>query len=197
MIDYQREIYSILENMGNAERKNREAAARRIRNDMALFPALLNSVFETENKIHHKAAWILEIVLERDMTLIVPYLSPFCDGLHRIENESALRPLSKICYWISREYVTGRDPRFVQKLTFKDIQKIVESNFDWLIGNHKIATQAFAMDTLFLFGQLPEEEYAWIHTELQAVISQNMASKSPGYRQRAKKILHLLIREKQ
>ncbi len=196
MNDCSESVYRLLEDMGNASRRNREEAALTIRTDTTLFPFLLQAAFEIQYKNHHKAAWILEIVLETNIELIAPHLDTFCSGLHRIENESAMRPLSKICYWIARAYVEEKNPLITQQLRPSGIQKIIESNFDWLTGNHKVATQVFAMDTLFLFGQVPGEDYDWIHTELQSVILHNISQGSPGYKSHGKKLLKLMRQKK-
>ena len=74
------------------------------------------------------------------------------------------------------------------KMTDRHKNKIIETNFDWLIDKHKVANQAYAMDTLFLFGK----EYDWITTELQLVLEKHIQSGSPGYQVRANRILKKL-----
>ena len=64
-------------------------------------------------------------------------------------------------------------------------EKIIVVNFDWIIENHKVATQVFAMDTLLILGK----KYDWVHNELKLILEKNTSSGSAGYQAHAKKIL--------
>jgi hypothetical protein len=76
-------------------------------------------------------------------------------------------------------------------LTDKHISKIVENGFDWLIGNYKVASKAYTMNTLFIFGNLPNAP-KWIHQELRNIIMEQIDNGSPAYKSRGKKVLYKL-----
>ena len=57
--------------------------------------------------------------------------------------------------------------------------------FDWLIGNHKVAAQAYSMTCLLLLG----EKFDWIHPELKMILEQNYAVGSAAYKARARMTL--------
>lgn len=183
---------SIVETMGNALRENREGAANFFLRNQDLIPYLIEIAFEVEYKLHYKAAWILEIVFEYKLELLADYLDVFTKDIHKLNNESAIRPISKICHWVAYAKVKKMNPVFNSKLSYEHIQRIVESCFDWLIGDSKVATKAYSMETLYYFGTLIGEEYEWIHQELRLVIVQNIQTESPAYKAKAKKMLRLI-----
>ena len=98
-----------------------------------------------------------------------------------------IRPVSKVCYLITEQYVNKKNQDLV--LNQEQINKIIEANFEWLIGDHKVAAQAFAMDTLFIWGY----KLSWIHPELTEILQTNSIHGSKGYQARARKILKILI----
>jgi hypothetical protein len=103
--------------------------------------------------------------------------------MHKISNESALRPVSKVCFFLSRHhFLTNKSGFFMEQ---KSVDQIIECNFDWLIEDHKVATQVFAMDTLELWGR----KYPWVHEELKQILQKKTASGSRGYLAHARKLL--------
>jgi len=167
----------------NAKRVYRNTATDFVIKNDELFPFLLELVFENQNRINIKSAWVLELVCQKNIVLLKNHLNYFINNLNRITDESALRPISKVCSFIANAYQNNKF-----KLTNSQKENIIETNFDWVIANHKIATQVFAMDTLFILGK----EYDWVHTELQLILEKNASTGSPGYQSHAKKILHKL-----
>lgn len=176
------DLTSILESVINAKRIYRDKAARKIIDQPQLLPELVDMVFKTNDPQHIKAAWILELICLENITLLNPHIQKFIGRMSQIKNESALRPVSKICYTWCTYYMKGNSEIFLNN---DDLNQIISCNFDWLIEEHKVATQAFAMDTLFLLG----DQEQWIHPELQSVLQNNADSESSGYKTRAGKIL--------
>lgn len=84
---------------------------------------------------------------------------------------------------MNRAYFTSgkNDP----DLSVPLIDLIIENNFDWLIQNHKVATQVFAMDTLNLWSN----ELPWVREALVSILQKNINSGSSGYRSHALKLL--------
>lgn len=168
----------------NAKRVYRDTATNFVLDNPETFSFLLELVFENQDRTAIKSAWVLELVCQKNILLIKKHLDLFINHINTITDESALRPTSKVCSFIVNAYQNN-------KLELTNTQKeiIIETNFDWVIANHKIATQVFAMDTLYTLGK----EYDWVHTELQLILEKNAGTGSPGYQSHAKKILKLLV----
>lgn len=180
-----------LQKIKNAQRIYRNKVAKLIIDNPELFPFLVEIVFDVNNKISIKAAWILEVVCEQSINLLVPYINFFTENLKHLKFESAIRPASKICSFLAISYQSNNKNLIQNSITKKNIEQIIETEFDWLIGKFKVATKAYAMNTLFLFGK----EYTWVHKELKLIIEQNISYESPAYKARGKMILNLLNRK--
>ena len=128
------DVLFLIENMGNAERKNRLNAANSILNNPESFQYLLKLAFDIKYKKHHKAAWVMEFVLEKKLNWIYPYLDFFANNLSLLKNKSAIRVMSKICMWLTVKYIKRLDLAILNFLDKKLIHKIVESAFDWMIN---------------------------------------------------------------
>ncbi len=185
-------IQTLIDQMGTAQRKNRLKAAEYIIEHPEYFKDLLDLVFKVKYKYHYKAAWILEFVLEKNLNWLFPHLDFFTKNLYLLKNDSAIRPIAKICQCLATAYMKQKKLIYIHHLEHKYIERIVETGFDWMIGNYKIASQVYTMDTLYYFGCIPLENYEWIHPALKNIILQNSASKSAGYQTHGKKILKLI-----
>ena len=60
-----------------------------------------------------------------------------------------------------------------------------------MISNHKVATKAYSMNALFLFGK----NYDWVHQELKLILQQNISKESAAYKARGKMTLELINKE--
>jgi len=123
--------------------------------------------------------------------LLFPHLDIFTTSLQQLQNDSAIRPIAKICSWIANDLNNQDKKTLKEKITKQQIDAIVTTSFDWLIGDYKVATKVYSMETLFLLGSLPNAT-SWIHVTLQQIIAENMFSSSKAYQSRGKKILHQL-----
>jgi hypothetical protein len=167
----------------NAKRVYRDAAAEFVIQNDEVFSYLLELVFEISSKEAIKSAWVLELVCQENVLLMGNHLNLFINNLNRIKEESALRPLAKVCSFIAKSHQNNE-----LELKKDQIDKIIEVNFDWLIDNHKVATQVFAMDTLYILGK----EYNWVHIELKLILEKSFSAGSAGYQSHAKRILQEL-----
>lgn len=188
-------VSSLLESIGPALRENRERIATIFLESKELIPDLIVYVFKTDYKLHYKAAWILEILLEKDISILYPYMDFFTAHIGKLQHESAIRPIAKICNWLAIFYVKKKDKDLVNCLTIKNREQIVETNFDWLIGNFKVATKAYCMNSLLYFGRLKSPEFLWIHNELKNTILQHINTSSPAYKARGRITLELIAKE--
>lgn len=178
-----KDLIDILEGVTNAKRIYRDKAAASILEKPELIPVLIQKVYDIDDSLHIKAAWVLELVCIDNINIIDNFIHQFIDGMSTLRDESALRPVSKVCSLWSASYFSKAPPKIM--LTKEEKEQIISSNFDWLIEDHKVATQVFAMDTLKLWGS----EEKWIARELKSVLQKNADSGSSGYKAHARKLL--------
>ena len=172
-----------LEALKNAKRIYRDKAASYVLDHPDELSELIDLVFDIKSPLHIKAAWVLELVCIENISLMGPHASEFLKNMHLIVHESALRPVSKVCYFISERYFSDNEECF--KLAQESVDQIIECNFDWLIEAHKVATQVFAMDSLQLWGN----QYTWVEQELKLILQKKTNSGSKGYQAHARKLL--------
>lgn len=177
------DLICILNKVINAKRIYRDAAAARILRNPELLPELIAKVYDIDDPLHIKAAWVLELVYLEDGSILDPYIHEFIRGMPLIKHESALRPVSKVCSLWSSYYFSKRTSKI--RLSQTEAEIIISCNFDWLIEAHKTATQVFAMDTLKLWSS----EQNWIRRELKSVLQKNANLGTSGYRTHAGKLL--------
>ncbi len=182
---------SIIENLATASRKHRRQAARHFLNTPSDFGQLLQLTFDTSFKYYYKAAWVFEFVVENDFKLLFPYLDFFAANLSKLQNDSAIRPVAKICNKLAIAYVKEQDEVLKNNLSTPHIEQIVNVSFDWLIGDYKVAPKVYAMETLYYFGCL-DKSNQWIHEALKDIIQKNIHTSSKAYQSRGKKILRIL-----
>lgn len=163
-----------------AHRHQREANCTLAIQNKAVLKELFSLSFTLSDKNHFKACWALELVLEKNINLLTPHLNTFCNTLAQYKHSSALRSISKICQFIVESKTIA--------LTEQHENLITESCLDWLIGEEKVATKAYAMRTLYQIGH----KYNWIHNELKIILPQDFSKHSPAYKACAKDILKRL-----
>lgn len=141
---------------------------------------LLEIAFDTKDKNHHKACWILELICEEKMDLFLPYLDEFCKTLPYYKNDSAIRSISKICLFLSNSKKYS--------LTENQEEKIIETCLDWLIDSNKAANAAYTMRTLYNLGK----KHTWVNEELKVLLQRDCSYQTPGYKSAVKDILKRL-----
>ncbi|MDP3312796.1 adenylosuccinate lyase [Lutibacter sp.] len=181
-------LISQLNNIENAKRVNRMRVANLVLENPELFPFLLQIIFEFKTKTAIKAAWILELVCAEKLDWLAPHLKYFIDDIYKATHDSCVRPISKICNFIAVAYTSKKDSLIKDSLTKNQVDLIIETGFDWMISNHKVATKAYTMNALFLLGKNLE----WVHQELQLIIQKNIVDESPAYKARGRITLDLI-----
>ena len=170
-----------------AHRPIRDVLSGQVLNDITLLPVLIATALDIKDKSHHKACWILELVFEAKIEWLAEYLDSFCTTLPLFTNESAMRPISKICLFASG--YQQDNPGF---LTEKHSQQIMEACFDWLIKPEtKVATKAYSMRTLYILGKKED----WVYPELIRILSEDSAKHTAAYKAAAKDILKRINRQ--
>ncbi|WP_295338568.1 hypothetical protein [Flavobacterium sp.] len=163
-----------------AHRKCRDDQRDFIFNHCEYLPDLLQISYNTTDKNHHKACWILELVFEERLALIQSHLSDFCDNLKHFTSDSAIRSLSKICLFLAQSKTL--------KLTEIQEEQIIEACLDWLIQTDKAANAAYSMRALYFLGK----RQPWINSELKLILSREFENQTPGYRSAVKDLLKRL-----
>ncbi|TYP96766.1 hypothetical protein C7447_10665 [Tenacibaculum adriaticum] len=182
-------LNTILIKVENAKRKNRDAAAKTILKTPTLFPYLVSTTFQVDTKLSVRAAWILEwICTHNGLDLLLPHLEEFTKNIHKVHFDGSVRTCAKICKHIATAYTSKNSHKIKNVLTNDQIERIIETGFDWLITNQKIAVKAYTMNTLYLFGLQKD----WIHPELEHIIRNDVIHQSKGCEARGRKILKLI-----
>lgn len=170
-----------------AHRPIRDLLSGEVLNNKNLLPDLLTIAFDVTDRNHHKACWINELVFEAEIEWLSPYLDTFCETLSLFKNESALRPISKICL-----FATEHNSKNNGFLSTQHKEQITEACFDWLINPEtKVATKAYSMRTLFLLGKNEE----WIYPELTRILTEDAPKHTAAYKAAAKDILKRLSKQ--
>lgn len=167
-----------------AHRPSRDFICNLILENPEMLPDLMKILLDTKDKNHHKACWISELIFEKHIDWLFPYLDIFCKTLSSYSHEGALRSLSKICLF-SANYHFKKIKSKENFLTENNLELMTEACFDWLISDKKVATKAYAMRALFQFGKLQD----WIYPELKVILEQQYASGSAGFQFASKEIL--------
>ena len=172
-------FYKLVEE-STAHRLNREFIRDYVIQNPDKLEFLMEIALDENDKIHFKACWSLELIFELKLELILPFLDDFVSKIAFYKNDSAIRPVSKICLFLSKSKTI--------KLTENQERKIIETCLDWLIQDEKVAAKAYSMRALHQFGK----KHPWINEELKTILSQDYPNHSSAYKAAAKDILRKL-----
>lgn len=179
-----------LEN-STAHRPIRDLLSREVIKKTELLPVLISMAFDLKNKNHYKACWTLELVLEHNINWIADYFEDFCEKLPSFSHEGAIRSISKICMFSAKQHLISKKKN-LSFLTEKQIQQIIETCFDWLINDTKVASKVYALRALFEFGKL----HHWIYPELKEILLKDFTTHSPAYQSASKEVLKKIAKIK-
>ena len=157
-----------------------------------LLPKLLEITFMVNDKTSTRAAWVLEYVCLKNLELLLPYLDNFTLNIKKVHLDATVRPVVKICELLAKAYFGKADHLIKSNLHEPYKERIIETCFDVLINDEKVAPKAFAMSTLFLFGK----QYDWIYPELTQILNRNFPNQSAAYKARAKQIIAKIKKSK-
>ena len=163
----------------SALRKNRMRVAKLVLEDPTNLKALINIVFDVDNQVSLKAAWVLEFVVKENVDFITPFLDVFVSNMKRVHFGGAVRSTAKITQLITEQ---NNKKQFI---TSKQKEILIEVAFDWIISNHKVAIKAYSMRILFLLGKTEN----WVHDELKMIIVKNIINESAAYKARGRTTL--------
>lgn len=166
-----------------AYREHRLQIAQYVLDNQSVFKELVLICFSPEDKNHHKACWVLEFVAYEELIWLEPHLDFFCSNLKVLQDDSAIRPIAKVMQLLVKAHYS-KTPTGIS-LAENHLQDCIETSFDWLINDIKVATKAYSIRTLYLLGN----HYSWIHPELQNILNKDYAGHSAAYKAVAREIL--------
>lgn len=174
------EFYIQIEN-SSAHRESRDKNRNFVLRKNEFLPELTAIAFDLKDKNHFKAFWTLELVCEKKLKLFIRFVDLFCETIPFVTNDSALRSASKICMFLAKSNHRANG------ITLNQNQEtqIIETCFDWLIRDEKVASKVYAMRTLFVLGK----KYDWVHPELKTIIEQDYSIQSPAYQAATRMLL--------
>ena len=175
----QTDFYKKIET-SSAYRQSRDDNKNFILNNPQYLSLLVDIAFTISDKNHYKACWILELICEEKLALFIPFLDRFCETISTYENDSAIRSISKICLFLSKNKGVN--------LSNTQEEKIIETCLDWLIQEEKVASKAYAIRALFNFSK----KYFWLKETLINILTQDYTLHSAAYKAVAKEILKKL-----
>lgn len=167
-----------------AHRPSRDLNANLIFENPELIGDLIHVALDANDKSHHKACWILELVIQKNPDWLSPFLEIFCKSLADFKHESAIRSVSKICWFAAMNHLRKLNSG-ESFLSEKQLKQITATCFDWLIGDTKVAAKAYSMRALFEIGKLQD----WIYPEMKSVLETGYPEHSPAYQAAAKELL--------
>ena len=145
---------------------------------------MIQLAFDTKDELHVKAFWSLDLVCEKKLKQFVPYIEDFCSVLPKINDDSALRPATKIAFFL----VKSNHRKNGISLTQQQEHNLIEALIDRLIQDEKVAAKVYAMKALFVLGK----KYDWVHEELKTIISQDYSNHSAAYQAATRNLLKKL-----
>ena len=172
-------------NYVNHSREKRLHYASLVIGSPNLLPKLLEILFMVDDKISCRAAWVFEFMCGENLEASIPYLDYFTENIKKVHLDSAVRPVAKVCEYLITAYYSKTNNKIKTALKPIHKERIIESCFDYMINDEKIAPKAYAMNTLFLLGQ----DYDWIHPELVLILERDYQMQSSGFKARARHIL--------
>lgn len=184
------ELYNEL-NYVNHSREKRTYYANLVINNPELVPKLLEILFKVNDKISTRAAWVFEFMCSKNIETVIPHLDYFTENINKVHLDSAVRPVAKVCELITKAYYGKNDNNLIKtSLNGVHKERIIETCFDYMINDEKVAPKAYSMSTLFLLGK----EYDWIYPELVTILERDFSLQSAAFKARAKHILKKIKR---
>ncbi len=184
----EQQLYSKL-NSGRLSKVKIDALVNVLESYPKLVSPLLTQVFEEDKKDEFNASWVLDHLLRKKLIYLLPYFEEFTLGLPHLKSESCIRPMAHICQMITETYFEKKEKEFVEQINTKQLERVMTTCFDWLIGKHKMAAKVFSMTSLYYLGM----QFNWVHPELKLVLEETISNGTSGYKNRAAKTLDKLV----
>lgn len=168
----------------NHSREKRAYYAQLLLSQPELMRVALDILFMVDDERSNRAGWLLEFVTKNNIAMIYPHLDYFTTYMHTVYQDSALRPVAKICESLAISYYKNKNSLTQQFVQAHHKEKIIEAAFDWLITDQKVAVKAYSLTTLYHLGT----ENDWIHDELLRIMENQYASSSAAFKARTRHV---------
>lgn len=178
------ELYESLNYVDHSREKRKEMAQLIVNNPQLVAP-LLDVAFTVNDPVSSRACWVLEFTAKEKLSYLFNHLDYFTSKIKEVHLDSSVRPIAKICEYLTISYFIETENDTQNILTENHLERITTACFDWLIGDHKVAAKAYSMTCLLLLG----EKFDWIHPELKLILEQNYTNGSAAYKARARMTL--------
>lgn len=147
-------------------------------------PDLFNDLFEVflrnEEPVSRRAAWVIDTVSETNPSLLEPYLNIMTDALTGFTHDGLKR---------HAVHMLSRSP-----LPSEHLGELMDICFTWLTSpKESVAVKVYCMDILYNISKQEPD----LKKELADSIEWRMQEETPGFQNRARKMLFKLYREMQ
>ena len=158
--------------MQQLSRRHMDNVAHCIGDNKEEFKALMMIVLHGKEPLVQRAAWAMDVCLEKHPDLLLPYIDALIEALARITNNS-----------VKRQVVKALASREIPEI-YKG--QVVDICFCWVQSSDvPVAIKVHCMQILANI----TEQYPELATELQTVINEQIPRNSVGFSTRWKKIL--------
>lgn len=154
-----------------------------------LVGALINEIHIEDKAGTFNASWVFDHLMRKKLVYLLPFIEEFTSRLDNLTSESCIRPIAHVCEMLCESYFVNNDSVFINSMKKNHLEFMVNTCFDWLIGEHKMAAKVFSMTSLLYLGQ----KFEWIHPELKMVLESTVPNGSAGYKNRGEKTLDKLV----
>lgn len=177
-------------NSGRISKSQIDGLVQELVKEPQLAEVLFKEVLLEDKAGTFNASWTFDHLMRKQLTYLLPFFETFTTNLPKIKSESCIRPIAHVCEMVCEAYFKKKDPVFIKNITDEQLEKILTSCFDWLIGPMNMAPKVFSMTSLYYLGL----KFDWVHPELKLVLENTYASGTTGYKNRAKKTLDKLAK---
>ena len=108
------QLYNEL-NYVDHSREKRQYYANLVIDNTDLVPLLLDILFQVNDPISCRAAWVFEFMCSKKLEASLPYLDTFTNQLHTVHRDSAIRPVAKVCEYLVTTYYNQPQSQVRQK----------------------------------------------------------------------------------
>ena len=137
------ELYEALDYV-NHSRQKRQQYAHLILAQPELMASLMDIVFMIDDQRSCKAAWLAEFSVNTEHTVILPYLDILTARTDSVYRDAAIRPIAKIYECLALQYYQYRCPLTQKNLKLTHREHMVETVFNWLLTEQKVAVNEIA-----------------------------------------------------
>lgn len=159
-------------------RRNTDVVADFVFQEAGIFDELLSLFLKNEDPVNRRAAWVIDVVTEKNPGHLPRVIPGIISNLHRFTHDAMKRHSLRMLIRSDLEQV--RNGRFINLF------------FDWLTNpGESVSAKVYSMEILYRLSQAEPD----LKGELADSIEWRMNEESAGFRNRGRKILKKLRAE--